>query len=316
MAKKTKTGKVKKVAKKQVEEEEAPPAEVAIVSDSEAESGDESDYSDLEEETPLSNAQLKELDVIALETNDKIEKKIQKPRNRKGEFKQIREAARGVIYLGHLPDGFTERTLRKFFGQFGKVTRWRLAKNKKTGRTRHYGFVEFLEVEVAKIVAETMNGYMMFGRTLVCSYVEHEKVHPKTFDSFGKKIKVIPFKDIALRKQNKTRTAAQQQIRQKRLFTADKKRKAKLAALGIDYEYEGYTEPAPLKKKAKVSKKKSTKGTKKSKKKAAAKEEPVEAPVKKTKKSKKNKEAAVEPAAEEPKAKKKTKKTKSKKSKA
>ncbi len=30
--------------------------------------------------------------------------------------------------------------------------------------------------QVAKIVAETMHGYMMFGRTLVCQFVEPAQV--------------------------------------------------------------------------------------------------------------------------------------------
>lgn len=81
---------------------------------------------------------------------------------------------RGVIYIGHLPFGFFEQQLKGFFTQFGTVTRLRVSRNPKTGRSRHYGFVEFLERDVAAIAADTMDGYVMhsiheFG--LKCSAV-------------------------------------------------------------------------------------------------------------------------------------------------
>ena len=37
-----------------------------------------------------------------------------------------------------------------------------------TARSKGYAFVEFACDEVAKIVAETMHNYMMFGRLLKC----------------------------------------------------------------------------------------------------------------------------------------------------
>jgi len=41
-----------------------------------------------------------------------------------------------------------------------------------TARSKGYAFVEFASDEVAKIVAETMHNYMMFGRLLKCEYRE------------------------------------------------------------------------------------------------------------------------------------------------
>jgi len=74
------------------------------------------------------------------------------------EKQEADEDSRGVIYIGHLPFGFFEQQLKGFFSQFGTVTRVRLSRNPKTGRSRHYGFVEFLEREVAAIAADTMDG--------------------------------------------------------------------------------------------------------------------------------------------------------------
>lgn len=52
---------------------------------------------------------------------------------------------------------------------------------RQTGKPKHYAFVEFENEEVARIVAETMNGYFLYGKTLVVKVVPAEKLHPATF---------------------------------------------------------------------------------------------------------------------------------------
>lgn len=47
--------------------------------------------------------------------------------------------------------------------------------SEQTARSKGYAFVEFASDEVAKIVAETMHNYMMFGRLLKCEYGETKK---------------------------------------------------------------------------------------------------------------------------------------------
>ena len=39
-----------------------------------------------------------------------------------------------------------------------------------TGNSKGFGYVQFLEEEVAKIAAETMNNYLMFEKILKCKY--------------------------------------------------------------------------------------------------------------------------------------------------
>ncbi len=84
--------------------------------------------------------------------------KKQTKSNSDEEQEAVDDDGRGVIYIGHLPFGFFEQQLKGFFSQFGTVTRVRVSRNPKTGRSRHYGFVEFLEREVAAIAADTMDG--------------------------------------------------------------------------------------------------------------------------------------------------------------
>eukprot|EP00960_Hanusia_phi_P069400 767083-Hanusia_phi.AAC.8 len=65
------------------------------------------------------------------------------------EEKEKKARGRGVIYVGHIPRGFYKEQQYQFFSQYGKVTRVRLARNKKTGAYKGYGWVEFDDAAVA-----------------------------------------------------------------------------------------------------------------------------------------------------------------------
>jgi nucleolar protein 15 len=98
----------------------------------------------------------------------------------------------GVIYVGRVPRGFFEPQMKKYFAQFGRVLNLRLSRNKKTGASKHYAFVEFASAEVADIVARTMNNYLMFGHILKCSLIPKEQVHADLFKGAGTRFKVDP----------------------------------------------------------------------------------------------------------------------------
>lgn len=86
-----------------------------------------------------------------------------------------------IIYLGHLPDGFYEAEMKKYFSQYGKVKQVKLFRSAKTNRSKGYAFLEFLDEGVAEVAAESMNGYLMFQKTLVCHVVPKEKCHSGMF---------------------------------------------------------------------------------------------------------------------------------------
>uniref|UniRef100_A0A2S2NF60 MKI67 FHA domain-interacting nucleolar phosphoprotein-like n=1 Tax=Schizaphis graminum TaxID=13262 RepID=A0A2S2NF60_SCHGA len=88
---------------------------------------------------------------------------------------------RGVVYLGHVPHGFYENEMKHYFTQFGEVTNINIPKSKKTGKAKGYAFVEFLYPEVAKVVAETMNNYLMHKKILVAKYLSPNQVKSNTF---------------------------------------------------------------------------------------------------------------------------------------
>ncbi|KAJ6638348.1 MKI67 FHA domain-interacting nucleolar phosphoprotein-like, partial [Pseudolycoriella hygida] len=98
------------------------------------------------------------------------------------------KANRGVVLLKNIPHGFYEDEMRKYFGQFGLVTRVRLARSQRTGRSKGFAYIEFSVPEVAKIAADTMNNYMMFKHVLKTVYIPPEK---QTFNYFRKDVTFI-----------------------------------------------------------------------------------------------------------------------------
>lgn len=154
---------------------------------------------------------------------------------------------KGVIVLSHIPFGFFEEQMRGFFTQFGTVTRLRLSRAKKSGRSRGYAFVEFDDKEVAAIVAETMNDYLMYGRRLKCKVVPNDQVHPSTFLGSGR-----PRKDTTTERHlahrlshNRSKTQSQMDKNVRRLLDKEEKRRQKLEAKGVHYEFDGFAAQAP-----------------------------------------------------------------------
>lgn len=154
----------------------------------------------------------------------------------------------GVIYVGHLPQGLFESQLKAYFEQFGKILRLRLSRSKKTGKSKGYAFIEFDCDDVAKIVAETMNNYLMGERLIKCHVVPPEKVHKKLFVGCQKKF--LKPRHPAVARYNQKRTADQVDKMTAKLVRKEWKLRKRLAAHGIDYDFPGFAAQVPQKKKA------------------------------------------------------------------
>ena len=127
-----------------------------------------------------------------------------------------------------------------FFSQFGKVTRLRLARNKRTGKSKHFAFVEFAHRDVCEIVAKAMNGYLLFSKVLVAKVMDPAQVHPETFKNADKPFKVRDRQAIERKKHNTPRGDEEAERRTARLAKADSKKRKRLEAAGIDYDFDGY----------------------------------------------------------------------------
>ena len=146
------------------------------------------------------------------------------------------KSKRGVIYIGRLPNGFEEKELRKYFEQFGEITRLRLSRNKKTGKSKHYAFLEFKEAEVAKVAAETMDNYLLMGHLLSVSVLNSDKVHEKLFVGANIKFKVVPYGKINQLKHDKKKSKADWEKLNKNHINSIKSKQESLAAMGIDFD--------------------------------------------------------------------------------
>ncbi|XP_064471426.1 MKI67 FHA domain-interacting nucleolar phosphoprotein-like isoform X2 [Ornithodoros turicata] len=183
---------------------------------------------------------LDETTVKKVAADQPVKTNPKKKQNRRSKTKRKVEeeylGPKGVIYIKHIPHGFYEEEMRKFFSQFGIVTNLRLSRSGKTGRSRGYAFVEFASEDVAKIVAETMDGYLFFNKLLRCYVMPKEKVHPGLFKDFR-----YPFplrKEIVRSVNNRKRTLEEDQKSARRRIEKLKKTQKKLKKMGLSYDFQ------------------------------------------------------------------------------
>lgn len=70
------------------------------------------------------------------------------------------------LYVGSLPFEMTEDQIHELFGQQGKVVNTKLIRDKYTGQSRGFAFVEMESDEEAKNAIEKLNGHMIGTRKL------------------------------------------------------------------------------------------------------------------------------------------------------
>ncbi|KAJ6513398.1 hypothetical protein C8R45DRAFT_891557 [Mycena sanguinolenta] len=145
-------------------------------------------------------------------------------------------ADRGVLFLGRIPHGFYEEQLKAYFTQFGNVTRLRVSRNKKTGQSKHYGFIEFDSSSVAQIVADTMDNYLLMGHILRCKVIPKDQVHPELWVGANRRWRPVPTVRVAQAEHNKLRTKDEQMRANHRLLKRQQERQRKLEKAGIKYD--------------------------------------------------------------------------------
>jgi RNA recognition motif-containing protein len=83
------------------------------------------------------------------------------------------------IYIGNLSDSTSEDTLKALFKEFGEVESVKVIKDRFSGRTKGYGFIEMPSNSEADQAIKALNGNRIEGN--------HIKVKPA--DSGGKRRK-------------------------------------------------------------------------------------------------------------------------------
>jgi nucleolar protein 15 len=72
-----------------------------------------------------------------------------------------------------------------------------------TGASKHYGFLEFASLPVAKIVQETMDNYLLAGHILRCTLVPKAEVRPELWVGANRKWRKVPLDRVVRVAHNK-----------------------------------------------------------------------------------------------------------------
>lgn len=70
------------------------------------------------------------------------------------------------IYVGNIPYSISEQTLEDLFKEFGTVNAVRIIKDKFTGKSKGFAFVEMSTDDAANTAIENLNGKEVDGRSL------------------------------------------------------------------------------------------------------------------------------------------------------
>ncbi|KAI7899505.1 uncharacterized protein BX663DRAFT_521123 [Cokeromyces recurvatus] len=218
------------------EQEEALRKEILgdLVSSSEGEDSSDDDSDDIDANEDIVKLDGKKLEESKAETKKTFDKKASQSKATKSEEK-------GVIYLGRIPHGFYEKEMNGYFRQFGDITRLRLSRNKKTGKSKHYAFIEFASKDVAEIVAETMHNYLLMGHLLQCKLIPSENVHENLFKGADKVYKPFNYELRNRRIHNKKRTPDEFEAKKNKLIQAEKRLRQRIADAGIEYDFPSFS---------------------------------------------------------------------------
>lgn len=79
------------------------------------------------------------------------------------------------IYVGNLPFRLTDDEFSEFFGAYGDVQSANIIRDRATGRSKGFGFVEFASDDQANAAVEQANGQELDGRQLRVSIANEQQ---------------------------------------------------------------------------------------------------------------------------------------------
>jgi RNA recognition motif-containing protein len=79
------------------------------------------------------------------------------------------------LFIGGLSWGLDWQEVKDVFKEYGEVTFVKVIKDRDTGRSKGFGFVEFSTVEDAIKAKEAMDGAEVDGRTIKVDYAQEKK---------------------------------------------------------------------------------------------------------------------------------------------
>ena len=88
------------------------------------------------------------------------------------------------LYVGNLPYGLTEEDLKKNFGEIGECIEANIVRDRYSGNSRGFGFVEMASEEEAQEAVRKLNGGELSGRKIIVQEARPRKEPQRT--SFGR----------------------------------------------------------------------------------------------------------------------------------
>ena len=88
------------------------------------------------------------------------------------------------IYIGNLPYSTTEDELRDAFSQFGQVDRTNIIKDKFSGRSKGFGFVEMPNDGEAQSAIDSLNDSDLNGRSIKVNQARPREERPPRRDNY------------------------------------------------------------------------------------------------------------------------------------
>lgn len=82
------------------------------------------------------------------------------------------------LFVGSLPFAVSEDELKDLFSQSGLVESAIIIKDKMTGRSKGFGFVEMSSEEEAQKAVSTLNGSDLGGRNIIVSEARPQEERP------------------------------------------------------------------------------------------------------------------------------------------
>lgn len=79
------------------------------------------------------------------------------------------------IYIGNLPENYTEKELLETFSQFGDVKSVKIILDPNTEESGGYGFVEMEKMEEAQKAIDELDGLTIDGKVIFVNKARKEK---------------------------------------------------------------------------------------------------------------------------------------------
>lgn len=79
------------------------------------------------------------------------------------------------VYVGNLPFSLDEEDLLEIFSEYGEISGAKIERENELGRSKGFGFLEFVTGGEAKKAIDEMNGEEFQGRKLTLKVFEEKK---------------------------------------------------------------------------------------------------------------------------------------------